>query len=186
MMIETFIDIVLLGLLGVTAIAVVRVKNLFAAVMLTGIYSLLSAAIFTTLDAVDVAFTEAAVGAGISTVLMLGVLSLTQSHEKSSEGYPKLALLVVLLTGSALVYATFDMPYYGDPDAPIHSGPLYQEYAKDAVEKLDIPNVVTSVLASYRGYDTFGETVVVLTAAIAVMMLLARSRLGADGEEDVE
>ena len=46
MTIETFIDVVLLGFLGVTAIAVVRVKNLFAAVMLTGIYSLLSAAIF--------------------------------------------------------------------------------------------------------------------------------------------
>lgn len=183
---ETLINIVLLALLGVTAVAVVRVKNLFAAVILTGIYSLLSAAIFTILDAVDVAFTEASVGAGISTVLMLGVLSLTQSHEKSGAGYPKLALFVVLLTGSALVYATFDMPHYGDPEAPIHTGALYQEYMNDAVEKLDIPNVVTSVLASYRGHDTFGETTVVLTATLAVMILLARRRLGPHGEEDVE
>ena len=181
---ETLIDIVLLGLLGATAIAVIRIKSLFAAVMLTGIYSLLSAAIFTTLDAVDVAFTEASVGAGISTVLMLGVLSLTQSHEKSSEGYPRLALFVVLLTGAALVYATFDMPHYGDPNAPIHVHPLYQEYAIDAVERLDIPNVVTSVLASYRGYDTFGETTVVFTAAIAVMILLARGRDAAGDDEE--
>jgi len=65
-----------------TALAVVRLRDLFAIVMLFGIYSLLSAAIFVSLDAVDVAFTEAAVGAGISTVLMLGTLALTARKEK--------------------------------------------------------------------------------------------------------
>ena len=63
-------------MLAVTALIVVRTQNLFAVAMLTGIYSLLSATFFTLLDAVDVAFTEAAVGAGVSTVLMLGTLSL--------------------------------------------------------------------------------------------------------------
>ena len=43
--------------------------------MLTGIYSLLGACWMTIMDAPDVAFTEAAVGAGISTVLMLGTLT---------------------------------------------------------------------------------------------------------------
>ncbi len=62
---ETAVDIVLLLFLAVTAIAVVRLRSLFAVVMLFGIYSLLSASIFVVLDAVDVAFTEAAVGAGI-------------------------------------------------------------------------------------------------------------------------
>ena len=64
-----FVDIVLLILLAVTGIAVIRTRNLFAAVMLAGIYSLVSAGLFVVMDAVDVAFTEAAVGAGISTVL---------------------------------------------------------------------------------------------------------------------
>ena len=57
------------------ALAASRQRNLFAAVMLFGIYSLLSAALFVTLEAVDVAFTEAAVGAGISTILMLATLA---------------------------------------------------------------------------------------------------------------
>ena len=61
----------------VTALAIVVMRDLFAMAMMAGIYSLLSATLFVVLDAVDVAFTEAAVGAGISTILMLATLSLT-------------------------------------------------------------------------------------------------------------
>ena len=71
----------LLSLLAVTALAAIRLRNLFAVVMLSGIYSLLSAAFFVVMDAVDVAFTEAAVGAGVATVFMLGALALTTSQE---------------------------------------------------------------------------------------------------------
>lgn len=171
------INLFLLALLVATAVAVIRLRNLFAAVMLTGIYSLLSACWFTLQDAVDVAFTEAAVGAGISTVLMLSTLSLTQSNEKAGRGgHPVLGFGVVLLTGAALVYATFDMPHYGDPNAPIHTHPIYEEYVHASYDKFHIPNIVTSVLASYRGYDTFGETTVVLTAGVAVLLLLSRRR----------
>ena len=81
----TVVDITLLILLGVTAVAVIRMRNLFAATMLMGIYSLLSAGLFVTMDAMDVAFTEAAVGAGISTILMLGTLALVGSEEKAPQ-----------------------------------------------------------------------------------------------------
>ena len=74
------VDIVLLVILAVTGIAVIKTRNLFVAVMLAGIYSLISAGLFVVMDAVDVAFTEAAVGAGITTVLSLGTLLLT-GHE---------------------------------------------------------------------------------------------------------
>ena len=67
----------LLTLAVITAVGVVRSRNLFAAVMLMGIFSLLMAAVFLLLDAADVALTEAAVGAGISTVLLLSALALT-------------------------------------------------------------------------------------------------------------
>ena len=78
---STVVDIVLLTLLGATGFALLKVRNLFAVVMLAGIYSLLCAGLFTVMDAVDVAFTEAAVGAGISTVLFLGALALAGHHE---------------------------------------------------------------------------------------------------------
>lgn len=154
------------------AFVIVSMRNLFAAVMLTGIFSLLCAGLFVIMDAVDVAFTEAAVGAGISTVLMLGALNLTGGKAKSTPTIKLGPLLVVTLTGAMLIYATFDMPHYGTHDAPIHKHQLYQEYVKRSYEKIGVPNVVTSVLASYRGYDTLGEVTVIFTAGTGVLLLL--------------
>ncbi|HAT36914.1 MAG TPA: cation:proton antiporter, partial [Gemmatimonadetes bacterium] len=79
------VDVVLLILLAITGIAVIRTRNLFVAVMLAGIYSLVSAGLFVVMDAVDVAFTEAAVGAGISTVLLLCTLALVGYKESKPQ-----------------------------------------------------------------------------------------------------
>jgi len=172
------IDILLLTLLAGTAITIVRMRSLWAAVMLTGIYSFLGAGWMSILDAPDVAFTEASVGAGISTALMLATLALTSTEMKRPAGSPVIPLLIVSITGAALIYGTLDMPYYGDPNGPIHQH-VAPEYLQDSVPtvhgdelSIGIPNVVTSVLASYRGYDTLGETVVIFTAGIGVFLLL--------------
>ncbi len=143
--------------------------------MLTGIYSLLSAAFFVLMDAVDVAFTEAAVGAGISTILMVTTLTMTGRYENRKLHHPVVALSVVVVTGVMLVIGTMDMPAFGSDMAPaqVHVGPYY---IMQSGEDIDIPNVVTSVLASYRGFDTFGEVVVVFTAVIGVLALLEFSR----------
>ena len=170
-----------------TAATIARLRGLFATVMLTGIYSFLGAGWMLLLDAPDVAFTEAAVGVGIATVLMLSTLALTTQEEKP-QNFSPLALLLVLLTGAALVYATLDMPYYGDPAAPAHRH-VAPEYLRDAVPTADgegvavgIPNIVTTVLASYRGYDTLGETTVIFTAGIAVLLLLRGLRRRTPGK----
>jgi multicomponent Na+:H+ antiporter subunit B len=167
--------ICLLTLLALTALIVVRLRSLFAAAMLTGIYSLLGAGWMLLLDAPDVAFTEASVGAGIATVLMLSTLALTTTEEKPLRRRPWGALVLVLVTGSALIFATFDMPHYGDPDAPVHRH-VAPRYIEDSPDEVGIPNVVTSVLASYRGYDTLGETAVIFTAGVAVLLLLRNRR----------
>jgi multicomponent Na+:H+ antiporter subunit B len=169
-----FIDIVLLTLLVATAISLVRLRNLIATIMLTGIFSLLSACLFMTMDAVDVAFTEAAVGAGLTTVLMLSALVLIGREEKVPGKGSVLPFLVVLITGFVLVYGTMDMPHFGSPDAPIHQhlADRYLEKSGGPDGEVGPPNVVTSVLASYRGYDTMGEVAVIFTAAVGVMLLL--------------
>lgn len=171
-----FVDIALLVLLAVTGIAIIRQENLFAAVMLAGIYSLLSAGLFVVLDAVDVAFTEAAVGAGISTVLMLGTLALVGHKEHKPQHRPILPMFVVLVTGAILVYGTSDIPPFGNPDNPIHHH-VADYYLEESEHEIHIPNVVTSVLASYRGYDTMGETAVIFAAMVGVLLLLARGSL---------
>jgi len=174
---------VLLSLLVVTALAVIRLRDLFAVVMLFGIYSLLSASLFVVLDAVDVAFTEASVGAGVATVFMLGTLALTTSREKTPGAHkPLLPLLAVLVTGAALIYGTSDIPHYGDPGDPIHHH-VAPRYLEDSAKEIGIPNVVSSVLASYRGYDTLGETTVVFTAAIGVLLLIGGARRRRRSEE---
>lgn len=170
-----YLNAVLLIFLFIISIAILRMRNLFAAIMLTGLFSLLCAAIFVDLDAVDVAFTEAAVGAGISTVLMLGALALidsnAQDRSRMSMSRKTLAMCVSVLTGALLIYGTIDMPNFGDPNAPAqqHVAPYY---LNTSPQEIGLPNVVTSVLASYRGYDTMGETLVVFTAGIAVFGLL--------------
>jgi multicomponent Na+:H+ antiporter subunit B len=143
--------------------------------MLLGIYSLLSASLFVSLDAVDVAFTEASVGAGISTLLILASLKLAGRYDKHTRYKPTLALGIVTVTGALLIYGTFDMPHFGAADAPIHQH-VAPRYINDSMAEIGIPNIVTSVLASYRGYDTLGETLVIFTAGLGVMSLLMVSR----------
>ena len=169
------VNIVLLGLLAITAVAAIRLHDLFAVVMMFGVYSLLAATVFVVLDAVDVAFTEAAVGVGISTILMLATLGLVGRWERRPAHRPFLPLLVVVVTGAALIYGTLDMPHFGDPDAPVHHhvAPRYLEKSPD---EIGIPNVVTGVTASYRGYDTLGELTVIFTAGVGVLALLGIRR----------
>jgi len=176
------LDIAFLAMLVAVAIAIVRINSLFAVVMLTGVYSLLSAAWFVVLDAVDVAFTEAAVGAGISTVLMLGAMLLTAREAKAPRLGQQLApLAAAVATGAALFWALPDMPAYGDAQSPANAY-VGSEYLERTEEEIHIPNVVTAVLASYRGFDTLGEVVVIFTAGVAVMLLLQLG--GGRPEED--
>lgn len=83
------------------------------------------------------------------------------------------ALIAVCLTGALLLYGTTDMPNWGDPNSPasLHVSPRYIE---KTMEETAVPNMVTSVLADYRGYDTLGETTVIFTAAIACILLIRR------------
>lgn len=173
----------MISLLLVTALSLLWLRDLFAAVMLAGLYSLLSASVFMDLDAVDVAFTEAAVGAGISTVLFLGTLALVGRDEKRCKRTQLLPLAVTLCCAGLLIYASGDMPAFGDPAAPVHQH-VAPRYIQQSPLEVGPPNMVTSVLASYRGYDTLGETGVVFTAAVGVLLLLGRRRRRTSGGRD--
>lgn len=149
-----------------------RLNKLFSAVILFSIYSLLSAALFVSMEAVDVAFTEAAVGAGITTILMLGALSLTTSRQRQISWKRHMpAILITVSIGALLLFGLSDLPLFGDPGAPAF-GHLYPRYVFQSPHETGVPNMVTSVLASYRGYDTLGETTVIFTAAVSVAGLM--------------
>ena len=170
--ITQYFDYIFMAMLLCIGIAVIRLRNLFAVVMLTGAYSLISAAWFVSLDAVDVGFTEAAVGAGISTVLLLGAMLLTSREaDKTSLTRHAAAAVVTIAAGVALFYALGDMPVYGDAASPANTG-VGMDYVDLTAEQVVIPNVVTAVLASYRGFDTMGEVFVVFAAGLGVALLI--------------
>ncbi len=164
---------VLLTLIAVITIAVIRVHNLFAVVVLFSAYSFLMASVMLVLDAPDVALTEAAVGAGISTVLLLGALHLTRTSETPPRFSNWLPLVVAGGIGAMLIWGTWEMPGFGLADTPVNTG-VGSAYLERSYPETHVPNVVTAVLASYRGYDTLGEVTVVFVAAIGVLMLLRR------------
>lgn len=148
-------------------------RDLFAAVMFAGIYGLLSASFFVLMDAVDVAFTEAAVGAGIAPLLMLTTLSMTgRYHQTTPPKQIAAGMVLVLAVGALLIFTTVDLPPFGSADAPVQTH-VSPKYLQESEKEIGIPNVVTSVLASYRAFDTLGEVAVIFTAGIAVLSILA-------------
>lgn len=181
------IDLLLLFFLVVCAIAAISSRDLLSSTIILGAYSLVMAVVWMRLNAVDVAFTEASVGAGMSAMLMIAALSRTKRGEgdydenqavrRSNEFDIRKAslFLVVLVTAGILVYGTMDMPDFGDKDAPAHTH-VAKRYIEKGYEETAELNMVSAVLASYRGYDTMGETTVIFTAGIAVILLLRRKK----------
>ena len=156
-------------------------RNLFAVVVLSTIYSFLMASVLLVLDAVDVALTEASVGAGVGTVLLLGTLYLTKTEEARPVHSILLPLFVAVGTAAVLIWGVSATPPFGIADTPVQlAGP---DYIHRSLAETGIANVVSSVLASYRGFDTLGETTVIFTAGIAVLMLLKHVTLPGRGKD---
>ena len=145
---------IILSLMALTTLGIIRLRNLFSVVILSTIYSFLMATLLLIFDAVDVALTEAAVGAGISTVLMLTVLYYTKVNEEKPKFKSILPLIICLTIGGLLIYGTYGLPPFGASDTPIHTH-ISVQYLERSISETGVPNVVTSVLASYRGFSSF-------------------------------
>ena len=167
LVINAFLVTVMLGI----GIALLRTRTVIFTVVLTSAYSLVAALMFITLDAVDVAFTEASVGAGISTILFLAAMAYLPKEEEENLNSQILPAVSCMVLGGILIWCSYDLPEIGLLSSPIHQH-IVPDYILGTQEDIDIPNIVTAVLASYRGYDTFGETIVVFTAGVAVLALL--------------
>jgi len=175
---EAVINMALLTMLAVVTLAIVVQRSLVGVVILAAIYSFLMASVMIVLDAVDVALTEASVGAGISTVLLLAALHMTNTREYAPRQISIMPLALTLLVGAVLIWGSFALPPFGTANAPIHEhvAPRYIE----TIAETGVPNMVTAVLADYRSFDTLGETTVVMVAGIGVMLLLRGARRRVD------
>ena len=171
------LDLSILTLIVICAFATIMVKDLLSAAIIFGAYSFLMCLLWTEMGAVDVAFTEASVGAGVSTVLFIAAIHQTTRRvgfRKSGRGLSKaIGLVAALLTGLVLLIAESDFPGFASPFSPasLHLSPYY---ITQTLHDTNVPNIVTSVLADYRGFDTMFETAVIFTAGLAVIAILRR------------
>jgi multicomponent Na+:H+ antiporter subunit B len=162
-------------LLVVTGIAVIRVRDVFALVVLLAVYSGLFAVILAVMGAPDVAFTEAVVGTSVSTVFFMALMWRINSLEMTRHSAPRrvIALVPSLAIGGVLLYGINALPPFGDATSPslVYLSP---QYIAGVLADTETPNVVTAILADYRSFDTLIETAVVLTAALACLLVLKR------------
>ena len=171
------LDLSVLTLIVLCAFATIMVKDLLSAAIIFGAYSFLMCLLWTEMGAVDVAFTEASVGAGVSTVLFFAAIYQTTRMvrpRRSAQWLSKaVGLTAALLTGLVLVIAEKDFPDFGNSFSPasLHLSPYY---ITQTLHDTNVPNIVTSVLADYRGFDTMFETAVIFTAGLAVIAILRR------------
>ncbi len=171
------IEIPLLILLLMTAAGAIIVKDLISSVFILGTYSFLLALVWAWLGAVDVAFVEAVVGAGLATVFFLLTLFETAPKDiRIRRSAPPLTAFVGLpVLGLLLLYAAEDLPKFADPHSPasLHVSPAY---LTNSLKETDTPNVVTAVLMDYRAFDTLIETAVIFIAGLACALLLRRNQ----------
>ncbi len=169
------LDVILLLILIATAVLSLIVRDLLAAVALLSIYSLFTALLFTGLQALDVALVEAALGAGLTGVLLIAAILLT-TRRAEQRPHPRARVLIpVVVAGfvGLMLYASTGLPDRGDPAAPAQQG-VSRAYLEGSLPQTRTPNVVTAILADYRSMDTLGETLVILTAALSATLILAR------------
>lgn len=170
------LELPLLAFMVMTAAGAILAKDLISAVFILGTYSFTLALVWALLGAVDVAFVEAVVGAGLATVFFLLTLFVTSEEDTRirRSSIPWTALIGLPIVAILLLYGAADLPSFGDPLSPAstHVSPVYLE---GSVEQTRTPNVVTAILMDYRALDTLIETIVIFTAGIACALILRRA-----------
>ncbi|WP_436346869.1 DUF4040 domain-containing protein [Natronorubrum sp. FCH18a] len=161
-----------------TAVATALFRDVLSAIIVFGAYSLGMAILYTFLLAPDVAMTEAAIGAGVTTILLLLTIART-TRPTTDRLLERIDLPAVVAVGAfVVVCATLVLPEMyavGDPSAPVWANEdVTQHYIEEAYDQTGVHNAVTAVLAAYRGFDTFGEAVVVFAAGVSTLLVLKR------------
>ncbi len=168
------LEVILAIFVLVTAVITALIRDIVAVVVVFAAYSLGMALFYAILLAPDVAMTEAAIGAGVTTLLLLLAIAKT-THPVGEKTFSRPHLPAMLLVGSllgALLITVLQFPALGAPDAWAWSSPVSQYYIANGYADTGVENAVTAVLAGYRGFDTFGEAVVIFAAGVAALLVL--------------
>ncbi|MCK4765539.1 MAG: DUF4040 domain-containing protein [Candidatus Aminicenantes bacterium] len=179
------VEVIFFIFLIIAALISLNVKNLLVAVVTLTVFSFVSALLYVAMGAVDVGFTEAVVGAGVTGVFF--VVLIFKTGRKSAEKKPRFQTgnyVVLVIFCGLLIFGSLSLPNRGDlqsnlnrETSPAGTSNAGVHYIKHAYKDAHTPNMVTVTLADYRGYDTLWETAVIFTAALVCFLLLRRTRL---------
>jgi multicomponent Na+:H+ antiporter subunit B len=176
----TPLEVVLIVFVLSCAVAAALLRDVLAAIIAFGAFSLGVAVIWVFLQAPDVGLTEAAVGAGIMTILFLVTIARTVRPPGDAviESVDLTALAAALALTAVLATTLGALPAVGTADAPATGGDVTTYYLEHAYEETEVENAVTAVLAAYRGFDTLGEAVVVYAAGVGILVVFGREVFG--------
>jgi len=173
-----YLELALLSIILVLGTALIFVVDYMKSIIIIAIISVLAAVTYLVMAAPDVALTEAAVGACASTCVLLVGLRYLEGEKSIPHKWWQLSfcigLCIALLV--ALCYYSMEMHQYGDSMAIVKGGASHY-YMANIEKDIGIRSLVTAILASYRGMDTFCETLVIFTAGMCVIFVFGCSCL---------
>lgn len=158
--------------ISLACLALIINRNLLNSVINLSIFSLCIAIYYLLLDAPDVAMTEVALGACLSSCVFLNVIRITGEEAEKPPSKVKLFWVVSLCLSlsTCLIIMSSNLPEFGNPDTALQQG-VSKYYLENTHRDIGLPSIVAAILASYRGFDTFGETIVILIAGLAVLLI---------------
>lgn len=174
------LDEILLGIsASVMAIACLQLiisKSLIESVIIMSVFSLFIGICYLFMDAPDVAMTETALGACLSTCVLLNLVKIVGNDVgEVKKSKITLATILCIVFIACLSWASMDLPYFGSKESPLQTH-LTEYYIENTKQDIAIPSIVAAILASYRGYDTLGETTVILIAGLGVLVIISRRK----------
>lgn len=186
-MIHYFEILLFLILLG-TALAVFFTKKNLTAIIIFTAYSLIMSLVWVIIKSPDLAITEAAVGAGITSLLFYVTLSSVDElkefehmgfkkkpDKKNSKAFTGVGVAITVVIVILLLFSVSNLPPYGSAENP-SVNQVFDRYVESGVTETGAINLVASVILDYRAFDTFGEAIMIFTALMAVMMLVKKEK----------
>lgn len=171
-----FVLLIIIGsLLILTCLKLIFSETLIETIILMSIFSLLISLCYLLMDAPDVAMTEVALGACLSTCVLLNFIRIVETKDKLRSDNKVISLILCLSLVSVLSWAALDLPEYGAKNSALQSH-VNKYYIENTQKDTGLPSYVAAILASYRGYDTLGETSVILIAGLGVLLILSRRK----------
>ncbi|XVN43440.1 MAG: DUF4040 domain-containing protein [Candidatus Rickettsia vulgarisii] len=166
---------VTLTILCIVSIKLIFCNSLLSLTITSSVFSLLISISYLLMDAPDVAMTEVALGSCLSSCVFLSFLNRLPKPHRHDLKHTRLisSSIICLIFIIILPYAGFNLPEYGSTDSPLQNH-LTKYYIENTQQDIGIPSFITALLASYRGYDTLGETIVILIAGISVLLLFSK------------